>query len=122
MIEWLSVTIIALALIQTLVSVGFALKGSAPNDYTLGFTALLAVAMVAQVVVTIVMQAGGQAPRGDGVELWAYLVTAVLLAPAGIVWGLVERTKWATWALSVVGFSLAVMAYRMYAIWFLQVA
>ena len=122
MIEWVSFAIIAVALATALVSVGFAIAGSPPNDYTLGLSALLGVGMIAQVVITIALQVAGEAPTGDIVEFWAYLGTAVVLAPAAIAWGLIERSRWSTVALSVVGFSLAVMVYRMYEIWFIQVA
>lgn len=122
MIEWLVWAIIAVAVIQTLLAIGFALAGSAPNDYTLGATALLALAILAQVVVTIVLQLSGVEPTGSLAEYWAYLATAVVIAPAGIAWGLIERSRWSTVILAVAGFSLAVMVYRMYEIWFVQVA
>lgn len=121
MVEWLAWVIVALAVIQALVSVGFAIAGHAPNDYTLGLTALLGIAMIAQVVLSIVLGATGASPTGDIVEYWAYLGTAVLLAPAAIVWGLIERSRWSTVALAVVGFSVGVMVYRMFEIWFYQV-
>jgi len=121
-IEWVSFAIIAAALAAALVSVGFAIAGSPPNDYTLGLTALVAFAVIAQVVITIVLQVSGSSPTGDIVEFWAYLGTAVVLSPAAIAWGLIERSRWSTVALSVVGFSVAVMVYRMYEIWFIQVA
>lgn len=121
MIEWFSYSVIALALITALASAGFAIAGSPPNDYTLGLTALLGLAMLAQVVITIWLQVAGSSPTGDLVEYWAYLATAVVLAPAAIAWGLIERSRWATIALVVVGFSLAVMVYRMHEIWFVQV-
>jgi hypothetical protein len=121
-IEWVTWVIVAIAIAQALVSVGFAIAGHPPNDYTLGLTLLLAIAMIAQVVITISLQLSGVRPTGDIVEFWAYLATAVLLAPAAIVWGLIERSRWSTVALAVVGFSLAVMEYRMHEIWFVQVA
>ena len=122
MIEWVTWVIVAVAIAQALVSVGFAIAGLPPNDYTLGLTLLLAIAMIAQVIITISVQVSGVAPTGDIVEFWAYLATAVLLAPGAIVWGLIERSRWSTVALAVVGFSLAVMEYRMHEIWFVQVA
>lgn len=121
MIEWFSYSVIALAVVATLVSAGFAIAGSPPNDYTLGLTALLGLALLAQVVITILLQLAGGGPTGDIVEFWAYLATAVVLAPAAIGWGLIERSRWATIALAVLGFSLAVMVYRMHEIWFVQV-
>jgi hypothetical protein len=121
-IEWVAWVIVAVAIAQALVSVGFSIAGYPPNDYTLGLTLLLAIALIAQVIITISLQVSGVAPTGDIVEFWAYLATAVFLAPAAIVWGLIERSRWSTVALAVVGFSLAVMEYRMHEIWFVQVA
>lgn len=122
MIEWVTWVIVAVAIVQALLAVGFAIAGSPPNDYTLGLTLLLALAMIAQVIITVSLQVSGVSPTGDIVEFWAYLGTTVLLAPAAIVWGLIERSRWSTVALAVVGFSLAVMEYRMHEIWFVQVA
>ncbi len=122
MIEWVTWVIVAVAIVQALLAVGFAIAGSPPNDYTLGLTLLLAFAMIAQVIITVSLQVSGVSPTGDIVEFWAYLGTALLLAPAAIVWGLIERSRWSTVALAVVGFSLAVMEYRMHEIWFVQVA
>lgn len=122
MVEWFVWVTIAIAVIHTFVAVGYALAGSAPNDYTLGLTLLLGIALVVQVVISIVLQVSGPGPTGDVVEYWAYLITAVLLPPAAIVWGLIERSRWSTLVLAIVGFSLAVMVYRMFQIWFVQVA
>jgi asparagine N-glycosylation enzyme membrane subunit Stt3 len=121
-IEWVTWVIVAVAIVQALLAVGFAIAGSPPNDYTLGLTLLLALAMIVQVIITVSLQVSGVSPTGDIVEFWAYLGTAVLLAPAAIVWGLIDRSRWSTVALAVVGFSLAVMEYRMHEIWFVQVA
>jgi hypothetical protein len=38
--------------------------------------------------------------------------------PAAIVWALVDRTKWSTVVLGAGAFTVAVMVYRMYQIWF----
>lgn len=118
--EWLTWSIVALAVVQALASTGFAIAGNPPNDYTLGATALLSLALLGQVGLTIALQLAGESSTGDIVEYWAYLSTAALLGPASIVWGLVERTRWSTWILAVVGFSLAVMVFRMHEIWFVQ--
>lgn len=120
--EWLTWSIVAIALVQALASTGFAIAGAPPNDYTLGATALLGLLILGQVGVTVFLQVSGTTPSGDIVEFWAYLGTAVVLAPGAIIWGLIERTRWSTWALALVGFSLAVMVYRMHEIWFVQVA
>lgn len=121
MIEWLAWVVVALSLGAAFLAVGFALAGSPPNDYTLGATLIVGVLLVGQVVITIWQQVQGQSPAGDVVEFWAYLITVLLLPPAAIVWGLIERSRWSTLVLAVVGFSVAVMVYRMHHIWFFQV-
>lgn len=120
MIEWFAWLTVAVSLGAAFLAVGYALAGSPPNDYTLGATLIVAVLLVVQIVITVWHQVSGAQPTGDIVEFWAYLITAVLLPPAAIVWGLIERSRWSTLVLAVVGFSIAVMAYRMHHIWFIQ--
>ncbi len=122
MIEWFAWTVVAIALAQAFLAIGYALAGSPPNDYTLGATLLIAVLLVVQVVISVWQQLAGQSASGDSVEYWAYLLTAVVLPPAAIVWGVIERSRWSTLVLALVGFSIAVMVYRMHHIWFIQVA
>ena len=120
MIEWLAWAMVAVSLGTAFLAVGYALAGSPPNDYTLGATLVVGVLLIVQVGVTIWQQVAGLSPTGDIVELWAYLITAALLPPAAIVWGLIERSRWSTLVLALVGFSVAVMVYRMHHIWFVQ--
>ena len=122
MIEWLAWVMVALSLAASLLAIGYSLAGSPPNDYTLGAMLVIGVLLIIQVVITIWQQAIGNSATGDVVEFWAYLLTAVVLPPAAIVWGLVERSRWSTLVLALVGFSVAVMVYRMHHIWFIQVA
>lgn len=121
MIEWFAWLTVAVSLAAAFIAVGYALAGSPPNDYTLGATLLVAIMLVLQVVMTVWQQVAGFSPTGDIVEFWSYLVTAVLIPPAAIVWGLIERSRWSTLVLAIVGFSIAVMVYRMHHIWFVQV-
>lgn len=121
MIEWLAWVMVAVSLGAAFIAVGYALAGSPPNDYSLGATLLVAIMLVVQVVITIWQQVSGLGPTGDIVEFWSYLITAVLIPPAAIVWGLIERSRWSTLVLAIVGFSIAVMVYRMHHIWFVQV-
>jgi hypothetical protein len=121
-IEWFAWAVVALSLGASFLAIGYSLAGSPPNDYTLGATLVVGVLLVVQVGVTLWQQVAGNQPTGDVVEFWAYLLTAVLLPPAAIVWGVIERSRWSTLVLALVGFSVAVMVYRMHHIWFVQVA
>lgn len=122
MIEWFAWVTVALSLAASLLAIGYSLAGSPPNDYTLGATLVVGLLLIAQVIISLWQQAIGYLPSGDVVEYWAYLLTALLLPPAAIVWGLIERSRWSTLVLALVGFSVAVMVYRMHHIWFIQVA
>jgi len=122
MIEWLTWAQIAVAVVAGLLGVALGLLGRTPNDLTMGATALVTVLLVVQVVVSLLAPVFGNTATGSALEFWVYLVTALLIPPLAIVWGLVDRTRWSTAILGVANLAVAVMLYRMYQIWFVQVA
>jgi hypothetical protein len=121
-IEWFAWTQVGIASAAGLIAFGYALKKSGPNDYTLGLSLLVGVLLVVQVVISIVAPFVGMEPTGDALEYWMYLITAVLMVPAAIIWALVERSVVSNIILGVVGLSIAVMVARMHQIWFVQSA
>ena len=122
MIEWFTWAQIAVAVAAGLLGVVLGLFGRTPNDLTMGATALVTVLLVAQVVVSLLAPVFGNTATGSVLEFWVYLVTALVIPPLAIVWGLVDRTRWSTVILGVASLAVAVMLYRMYQIWFVQVA
>jgi len=122
MIEWLTWAQIAVAVVAGLLGVALGLLGRTPNDLTMGATALVTMLLVVQVVVSLLAPVFGNTATGSALEFWVYLVTALLIPPLAIVWGLVDRTRWSTVILGVANLAVAVMLYRMYQIWFVQVA
>ena len=122
MIPWFEYVQIAVAVVVGLFCLVAGLAGRKPSDYTLGATALVEVLLLAQVVVSIVAPLTGNTPTGSLLEFWVYLVSAVLLPPAAVVWALVERNRWSTAILGVACLAIAVMLYRMGQIWFVQLA
>ena len=122
MIPWFEYVQIAVAVAVGLFCLIAGLAGRKPSDYTLGATALVEALLLAQVVVSIVAPLTGNAPTGSLLEFWVYLVSAVLLPPAAVVWALVERNRWSTAILGVACLAIAVMLYRMGQIWFVQLA
>ena len=122
MIAWFEYVQIAVAVVVGLFCLLAGLAGRKPSDYTLGATALVEVLLLAQVVVSIVGPLTGNTPTGSLLEFWVYLVSAVLLPPAAVVWALVERNRWSTAILGVACLAIAVMLYRMGQIWFVQLA
>jgi CHASE2 domain-containing sensor protein len=117
-IEWFAWFQVGFAALIGLVSFGFAARKSTPNDYTLLGTALIGVLLVAQIVVSIVAPFVGNEPMGDSLEFWMYLITAVMMIPAAVIWAVVERNVVSNVILGVVGVSVAVMVARMNEIWF----
>lgn len=118
MIEWFAWFQVGFAALMGLVSFGFAAKKATPNDYTLLGTVLIGVLLVAQIVVSIVAPFVGNEPTGDSLEFWMYLITAVMMIPAAVIWAVVERNVISNVILGVVGVSVAVMVARMNEIWF----
>ncbi|MDJ0334738.1 hypothetical protein QMG83_05825 [Salinibacterium sp. G-O1] len=122
MIEWFENVQVAVAIIVGLGCIVLGLAGRTPNDYTLGATLLVGILLIAQLVVSLVAPATGNLPTGSGLEFWVYLVSAVLIPPAAIVWALIDRNRWSTVILGVACLAVAVMLVRMGQIWFVQVA
>ncbi|MEI3849671.1 MULTISPECIES: hypothetical protein [Microbacterium] len=100
-----------------LLCVGLGLAGRRPSDLSVGALALLELLLVAQVVVAIVAPFVGNPTLGNALEYWVYLVSAVLLPIGGVLWALLERSRWSTVIMGVVALSLAVMIWRMQVIW-----
>jgi hypothetical protein len=92
--------------------------GRQPNDLTLAAVALVEVLLLAQLVVSIIAPAAGNSPTGNVVEFWVYLISALIIPPAAVIWALVDRQRWSTLILSVACFAVAVMVFRMSQIWF----
>lgn len=122
MIEWFSYAQVSVAVVAGLLCVVLGLLGRVPNDLTMGATALVELLLVVQLVMSLVAPAFGNAPTGDPLEFWVYLVSAVLLPLAGGLWALIDRTRWSTVILGAVCLAVAVMVYRMNVIWFVQLA
>jgi len=122
MIEWFTFAQVGIAVAAGLLAIGLGLGKRKPDDITLGATALVGVLLIIQLVIAIASPAFGNNASGNVLEFYTYLVTAVLIPPFAILWGLIDRTRWATVVIGVACLAVAVMVYRMYQIWFVQVA
>lgn len=122
MIEWFTIAQVAIAVTVGLLCLVLGLAGRLPNDLAFGAIAVVEVLLLAQIVVAIIGPAVGNAPTGNALEFWVYLVSAALLPPAAAFWSLIERNRWSTVILGVACLAVAVMLYRMSQIWFVQQA
>lgn len=122
MILGYTVVLVGGAILAGLLCVVLGLAGRKPSDITLIALAVVEVLLLAQIVMAIVAPALGNSPTGNPLEFWVYLVTAAIIPPLAVLWALVERTRWSTVVLGVGALAVAVMAYRMYQIWTVQLA
>jgi hypothetical protein len=112
----------AVAGIAGLLCVILALARRKPNDVTFIALGLVEVLLIAQVVVALIAPAVGNHASGNLVEFWGYLITAIIIPPLAAFWALAEPTRWGTLVLGIAALAIAVMVYRMYQIWTVQLA
>ncbi len=117
MIEGFTIAQVIVACLAGLLCVVLGLAGRRPNDLTLGALVLVEVLLLAQLVVALISPALGIHPVGSVPLFYVYLVSALLIPPLAVFWGLVERTRWSTVVLGVAAFAIAVMVVRMAQIW-----
>lgn len=121
MILWFTIVQIAVACAAGLLCTALGLAGRRPSDLTVGTQALILVLLIVQVVIGIAAPLTGNAPTGSLLEWWVYLVGALLVPPAAVVWALLERSRWSTVVMGVAGFAIAIMVWRMNVIWTVQI-
>ncbi|MFB7893372.1 hypothetical protein ACFC1I_14315 [Microbacterium sp. NPDC056044] len=122
MILWFTIVQVVAAVVAGLFCIIAGLAGRRPSDWTVGSLAVVELLLLAQVVIAIVAPFAGNPPSGSLLEFWVYLVSAVLLPLAAVAWALLERSRWSTVIMGIAALSIAVMVWRMYVIWTVQVA
>lgn len=101
-----------------LVALVAGLRGRAPGRVTVGLTVLLQAAVLVYTALYLLRQLRGESSVGPAWELWAYLVTVLLLPALALIWARAEPTRWSTFVLAVAAFTVAVMAARSAQIWY----
>lgn len=117
MIEWFTWVLCLVSAAAGLFCIIAGATGRKPGDVTVGAVALVELLLVVQFVIALVAPALGNQPVGDALEFWMYWVVAIIIPPAAVFWGLVERTKWSTVILGVAALTIGVMVFRMHQIW-----
>lgn len=121
MIIWFTTLQIVVAVSAGVFCAIAGLAGRRPSDFSVGALALVEVLLIGQIVMAIVAPFAGNPPSGDPLEFWVYLVSAALLPIGGVLWALLERSRWSTVILGVVALAVAIMLWRMQVIWTVQV-
>jgi hypothetical protein len=122
MILWFTLVQVAIAAVAGLLCIVLGLAGRRPSDLTVGALALIEALLIAQIVMAVIAPFAGNPPTGSLLEFWVYLVSAALLPPAGVFWALLERSRWSTVIMGIAALAVAIMLWRMYAIWTVQIA
>lgn len=104
-------------MVIALVALVAGLNGRRPGRITVGLMVLLQAGVLAYCALYLFRQVGGESPVGPAWELWAYLVTILLLPVLSLIWAREEPTRWSTFVLAVAAFTTAVMAARCAQIW-----
>lgn len=123
MIDWL---MLAQAIGLAAIGLGVAIVGLLRkpfNDWILGAAALTLLTLIVQAVASVIAPIVGAGPSGDLFEYWVYLISALLIPPAAVMWALVDKkSEWQSLIVGIAILAVAVMVYRMHQIWFVQVA
>lgn len=122
MILWFTAVQIVVAVTTGVFCLALGFAGRRPSDWTVGGLALIELLLIAQVIAAIVSPLAGNTPTGDLLEFWTYLISAVILPIGGVVWALIDRSRWSTVVLGVVAVAIAIMLWRMQVIWTVQIA
>lgn len=117
MIDWFYQGALGVAVVGGLLALTLGIIGRLPSLVSLSPLALTAVGLIVQAFVTIGVLASGNTAKGDVIEFYGYLLTALLVAVGAGLWSLAERSKFSTIILGSANLTVAIMLYRMWQIW-----
>lgn len=83
----------------------------------LAAVALLELGLLAFVVLAVVRLATGGHPAGGVTTFVLYLIGSPLVLPVGVVWGLVDRSRWSSAVVGVACLVVPVLIVRMNQVW-----
>jgi len=118
MINWIYQIAQFVAAAGGILALFLGLIGRLPSLVSLIPLVITALGLIVQAFVAIVELIGGNASKGDPIEWFGYLLTALLVAVAAGFWSLAERTKFSTMILGAANLTVAIMLLRMWQIWF----
>jgi len=117
MFEWAYQIQAFYALFAGLFVIGLGIFRRPPSWISVGVIAVVEGLLLFQLAVTIALVATGSSAKGDTVEFFGYILTALIVPPAAVGWAVIERTRWSTWVIGISGLTVAVMLVRMWQIW-----
>ena len=118
MIDWVYQAAQVVAVGGGLLALVSGMFGRLPSLVSLIPLVSTALGLVIQGFVAIGVLIGGGVAKGDPIEWFGYLLTALLVAVAAGFWALAERNRFSTMILGAANLTVAIMLLRMWQIWF----
>ena len=117
MIDWFFQVSEFVAVVGGLVALFLGLIGRLPSLVSLSPLVLTILLLLAQAFITIGVLVSGGTTKGDVIEFYGYLITALIVAVGAGLWSLAERSKFSTIILGAANLTVAIMLLRMWQIW-----
>ncbi len=117
MFEWAYQIQVLYALFAGLFVIGLGIFRRPPSWLSVGVISVVEGLLLVQLAVTIALVSTGSEAKGDTVEFFGYILTALIVPPAAVGWAVFERTRWSTLVIGISGLTVAVMLVRMWQIW-----
>ena len=117
MVEWAYQAQFVVAMAVGLFCIVLGLINRPPSWWSVGSVALVEALLLVQLVWSIFLVASGNQAKGDTVEFFGYIITALIVPPAAVARAIIERGRWSTVVLGVSALTIAVMLARMWQIW-----
>ena len=117
MVDWLYVILFWASIAVGSVLVIAGLFGIKPRGSLIILLSGVELGLLIQLAVTIGMAIGGERAQVSTIEFFGYLLVALLIPPAAVVWALAEPSRWSTVVMGFASLTLAVMLVRMQQIW-----
>lgn len=116
MVDVLAWVLVAASLLLAAWALVGAARASRPGNAQLLALAVLEVLLVVQAVVAGVRLAGG-AEVGSVATVVGYLAVSVVAVPAGVFWGIADRSRWGNGVIAVACAVAAVLVVRLVQVW-----
>ena len=117
MVDWLYLSLLWASITVGSVLVLAGLIGIKPKGSLIILLSGVELGLLIQLAVTIGMVIGGDQAQISTIEFFGYLLVALLIPPAAVVWALAEPSRWSTVVMGFASLTIAVMLVRMQQIW-----
>jgi len=115
-VDVLAWVLAAAALVLAVWAVVGSARNARPSGPQLGALAVLEVALLVQAVVGAIALVGTDRPVNT-VTFAGYLIASVLLLPAGMLWGIADRSRWGNGVIAIACFAVTIVVVRMLQVW-----